>query len=1015
MTDLPSGTVTFLFTDIEGSTALWERDRAAMRAAVDRQLAILHSLISAHHGVLFKTIGDGTQAAFGTAEDALRAALASQRALLAEDWGELGPIRVRMALHAGEAQPDAQGDYLAAPLNRLARLLATGSGGQVLLSQTVQQLTRGALPAGTTLQDLGEHRLRDLLEPEHVFQLLHPDLPADFPPLESLENRPNNLPLQPTPFLGREHEVQQIVDLLRRPEVRFLTLTGPGGTGKTRLALQAAADLLDDFADGVYFVPLASLADPDLVLATIATTLGMREEGDQPLVARFRDFLATKQLLLVLDNMEHLANAAPAVGELLSTSPGLKVLATSRMPLRLRAEREYAVPPLGLPRRKPPPTAEQLSQYEAVRLFIERAQAVKADFTIDNASAPAVAEICHRLDGLPLAIELAAARVRMLPPQAMLARLEQRLPMLTSGARDAPERQRTLRNTIAWSYDLLEPEEQEVFCQLAVFTGGLSLDAADAVANPEGQLDIFGSLESLVEQSLIRQEAGTAIEPRFNMLETIREFGLEQLNATGEADEARARHAVFFLALAEEAAPALKGPQQLAWLERLETEHDNMRSALGWALTREPETALGLVAALYWFWFYRGHLTEGRDWTERALATGMSAKPELRARALNNSSAFARKQADAVTALSRAEQALALARSVGDKWSEGWALINLGTLTGILGDPKRAGTLFSEAEAQFFSIGERWGAAAAIYSQGLAVGSMGDIDRQRALFERSLAESRALGDRIQASWALISLGKHELERGDLARARTLLEEALATARDFRFVLTEAEALRGLAGVTGEIGEADLTTTLLRESEEKYRELGHPVYLADALNSFGYLALRNGNHERARRLFEEAVQILRDLGASGAVAGFLQSLSDAYRASGDYKGAAVRCREGLVLAQETENTRAVAACINGLAGLAVEIGRNEEAARLFGAVDTMRKTVGPLRSRYEDERQSRDMAVVRDALGAEAELEARSAGQALPLEQAVREALALADDIVRDSARSPLLHSAGETS
>ena len=388
MAELPRGTVTFLFTDIEGSTALWERDRAAMREAVDRQLAILHSLITAHHGVLSKTIGDGTQAAFASAEDALRAALVSQRALLAEDWADPpGPLRVRMALHAGEAAPDAHGDYLAAPLNRLSRLLSAGHGGQILLSQTVQQLTRGALPAGSELRDLGEHRLRDLLEPERVFQLVHSDLPVQFPPLRTLEHRPNNLPLQPTPFLGRAQEVEQVVSLLRRPDVRFLTLTGPGGTGKTRLALQAAVNLLDDFTDGVFFVPLAPLPDPDLVLPTIAATLGLRDEGSQPLAERLQEYLTTKQLLLALDNLEHLVAAAPAVGDLLAASAGLKVLATSRMPLRLRAEREYAVPPLGLPRRKPPPTLEQLSQYEAVRLFIDRAQAVKADFAIDNANA----------------------------------------------------------------------------------------------------------------------------------------------------------------------------------------------------------------------------------------------------------------------------------------------------------------------------------------------------------------------------------------------------------------------------------------------------------------------------------------------------------------------------------------------------------------------------------------------------------------------------------------------------
>ena len=553
--------------------------------AVERQLAILQSLITAHHGVLYKTIGDGTQAAFGTAEDALRAALASQRALLAEAWGELGPIRVRMALHAGEAIPDAYGDYLAAPLNRLSRLVAAGHGGQILLAQTVQQLTRGALPAGAELRDLGEHRLRDLLEPEHVFQLVHPDLPSDFPPLRSLDARPQNLPRQPTPFLGREQQVAEVVDLLRRDDTQLLTLVGPGGTGKTRLALQVAAEVLDDFADGVFFVPLAPLTDPALVPSAIATALGLREEGEQSLASRLHDFLATREVLLVLDNFEHLVDGGPAVWTLLGSAPRVTVLATSRVPLHLRAEREYPVPPLGLPRRTPPPTLEQLSQYEAVRLFIDRAQAVNPDFAVDNDNAPAVAEICWRLDGLPLAIELAAARVRLLPPQAILARLEHRLPFLTGGARDAPERQQTLRNTIAWSYDLLESDEQKSSAAWRSSPGAAHWSRPRRSPTWTVELDVFSGVEPLVEQSLLRQEAGADGAPRFTMLETIREFGLEQLEASGEADAARARHAAVVLALAEEADAALHGPQQLIWIERLETEYANIRSALGWALT----------------------------------------------------------------------------------------------------------------------------------------------------------------------------------------------------------------------------------------------------------------------------------------------------------------------------------------------------------------------------------------------------------------------------------------------
>ncbi|MBA3415204.1 MAG: adenylate/guanylate cyclase domain-containing protein, partial [Chloroflexia bacterium] len=633
MPELPSGTVAFLLTDIEGSTALWERHRQAMTAVVARHMALLDAAIQAHGGIHFKTVGDAIQAAFPTAPAAIAASLAAQQALLAEDWGEIGALRVRMAVHAGEADPDGRGDYLTAPLNRLSRLLSTGHGGQILLTQTVQQLSRGALPNGAGLRDLGEHRLRDLLDPEHVYQLLHPDLPATFAPLNSLDTRPHNLPRQPTPFLGRERQVAEVGDLLRRADVQLVTLIGPGGTGKTRLALQAAAEVLDEFPDGVFFVPLAPLADARLVPAAIAGALGLREEGGQPLADRLRDFVAAKTLLLVLDNFEHLVEAAPAVWSLLGSAPRLKVLATSRMPLHLRAEHEYPVPPLGLPRRTPPPPLAQLTQFEAVRLFSGRAQAVKPDFAIDNDNASAVAEICWRLDGLPLAIELAAARVRMLSPQAMLARLDQRLPFLTGGARDAPHRHRTLRDTIAWSYDLLQPEHQVLFRRLAVFVGGCALEAAEAVTNPDRELDVLGGMERVGEHSLLRQDEGLGGEPRLAMLETVREYGLERLVASGEADPARERHAGHFAALGD-------GIERVFWarpeplLATLEAEADNLRAALGWAAGQgKAETGLRLGIAFGMLALQRGMPAEGREWLRRVQALG-GGEPPLRARAL---------------------------------------------------------------------------------------------------------------------------------------------------------------------------------------------------------------------------------------------------------------------------------------------------------------------------------------------------------------------------------------------
>jgi predicted ATPase len=556
----------------------------------------------------------------------------------------------------------------------------------------MQQLTRGALSAGVELRDLGEHRLRDLLEPEHVFQILHPDLPTEFPPLQSLAARPHNLPRQPTPFLGREHEVGEISALLRQPEVQLLTLTGPGGTGKTRLALQAAAELLDEFSDGVVFVPLAALADPALVPAAIATALGVREEGGQPLLERLTTHLANRHLLLVIDNWEHLLAGASVLGELLRAAPQLTVLATSRAPLHLQAEREYPVPPLALPRRKPPPSLAQLSQSEAVRLFIARAQAVRPDFSVDNTNAAAVAEICRRLDGLPLAIELAAARLRLLPLQAMLNRLEQRLPLLTGGARDAPARQQTLRQTIAWSHDLLQPEEQILFRRLAVFMGGFTFEAAEAVANPEGDADVFAGLERLCDHSLLRQEEGGGGEPRFTMLETIREFGREQLAERGEREVARDRHAAFFLSLAEEAELHLHGVagNQTGWIARIDAEFDNLRAAIIWALNQQDGTRpLRIIVALEGYLSSRFKDREVGPWVEAALALAPDAPPLLRAGAYLRLVAYAVHTGDGAAALAAAQEALVQAEVTGDPFAIGRALIGVGWSWEVIGEPAR--------------------------------------------------------------------------------------------------------------------------------------------------------------------------------------------------------------------------------------------------------------------------------------------------------------------------------------
>src|SRR5215218_9963332 len=543
MPQFPAGTVTFLFTDIEQSTKGWERDAAAARVVVERHIALIRQSVETHSGIHFKTVGDATQSAFAAAPQGVAAALDAQRALLGESWAnsEHRP-RVRMALHAGTAEP-RDGDYLAACLNRLARLLDAAHGEQILLSSTVAGLASEELPESVTLKALGEYRLRDILQPEEVFQLCHPSLRADFPPLNTPGHLPHNLPTHPTPFLGREREVEEAVALLLQPGVRLVTLTGPGGVGKTRLGTRVAAEALDSFSDGAFMVDLARLTDPDLVPSATATALGLREQPGQTLSQTLADYLRERTILLLFDNFEHVLTAATLAADLLAAAPSLKVLETSRARLDLQAEREYGVEPLPIPDQGSLPPLAELSSFDAIELFTSRAQALRPDFTLTDENAPVVAEIVCQLDGLPLAIELAAARVKLLSPAALRDRLSRRLSTLTGGARDLPARQQTLRDTIAWSHDLLAQPEKILFRRLSVFVGGWTLEAAEAVSAVDGgeSVDTFQGMANLIDQSLVDEWPTPDVladEPRYGMLETIREFAMEQLAVSEEIVQA---------------------------------------------------------------------------------------------------------------------------------------------------------------------------------------------------------------------------------------------------------------------------------------------------------------------------------------------------------------------------------------------------------------------------------------------------------------------------------------------
>ncbi len=835
---LPTGTVTFLYTDIEGSTVRWERHPDAMKAAVERHDALLREAIESAGGVVFRRVGDAFCAAFPTAPQALNAALAAQRALFAEPWDQrISPLRVRMALHTGTGEV-REGDYVGTPLNRIARLLSTGYGGQVLVSQPTFDLVRDALPHGVTLRDLGEHQLKDLQRPEHIYQLVIPDLPSDFPTLKTLDARPNNLPVQRSPLIGREGELASIQRLLLRNDVGLLTLVGPGGIGKTRLALQVAAELADRFADGVFFVPLVSATDPGQVIAAIAQAVGVKEAHGQPLSETLAGYLSSRQLLLLLDNFEQVVEAAPVVADLLATAPRLKVLVTSREVLHLSGEYEFQVPPLDLPNPRRLPSLQTLSQYDAVALFIHRAQQVKPDFEVTSHNAPAVAEICYRLDGLPLAIELAAARIRLLPPEALLARLQSRLKLLTGGARDLPTRHQTLRGTIQWSYDLLPPAEQMLFRRLSVFRGGCSLEAIEAVCNADGALmiDVLDGVASLADKSLVRQESAAGDEARILMLDTIREYATELLHQSGEqeAQQLYRQHALYYLMLAGQAEVALRGPEHILWLERLEVEHDNLRAAFEWAFDHaEAELALDLVGTLWHFWETRGYASEAIQWVDAALSLPGAEECTLaRAKALMAASASAWFKYDVVSARRYAEESAAILRKEQS-------------------DPA---TIFYLAGALLFL--------------GISIGYLStnveDYKKGREITDEALKLAKATGDRWLQATGMLDLGLLENRWGNYPEARKALEEGLTLYRQVQDKWGLAQVLNVLGDIERIAGQYDRAGELYEESLALYRELNARPDIPASLHNLGYVALALGNAERAAGLFIESLRLHLEL-------------------------------------------------------------------------------------------------------------------------------------------------------
>ena len=858
----PTGVVTCLFSDIEGSTRLeLELGTGRYRDLRERHRALLRAAWGAHGGHEQSTEGDSFFVLFRRAAEAVAAAVEAQRAIAAEPWPDEAIVRVRMGLHTGEVEAVGD-DVVGIAINRTARIAGVAHGGQVLLSDATRALVDGSLPAGAGLRDLGQHRLKDLGAPERLVDVVIDGLPSDFPALRSLDARPNNLPTQLTTFVGREREVAEARELL--DGTRLLTLTGPGGTGKTRLSLQVAAAAADRFPDGIWFVALEPVRDRELVAPTIARTLGVAHGRDRTALDLLAEHIGERRVLLVLDNFEQVVAAAPVVAELLRRCPRLVCMVTTRIALRVSGEQEYPVP--GLPA---PPDPSRLSElerldlprelrdldvatlqgFEAVRLFVARAAAVRPGFAVTDANARAVAGIVGRLHGMPLAIELAAARIKLLGPDQILARLDRHLALLTAGSRDLPERQQTLRGAIAWSYDLLDEGPRRLLDRLSVFRGGWDLEMAEGICGPADDLgmEVVDGLGSLVDQSLVRiddrstapaggEPDGPAAGSRFAMLDTIREYAAERLVERGEADALATRHAHAMLRLAELAQPHLVGGDQRGWLDRLERDHDNLRAAVEWATTTpDPDLAARMAYALWRFWQQRGYLTEARMRLESMAAQAWELDPVCAAHFAEAIGGIGYWQADHVAAERWYAEQLRLWREIGDQ-------------------PEIANALFNSAYADILPI------------MGLS-GAELSLAQKRPSFlagvaklEEALALYRALGDRAGEGNILWALGSYAYFTGDAVAAEGWYQRSLELHRAGRHETMEAWSLHMLALVQIGLGKSDEAAAHARAALRHFDRVGDVAGITLILDDLASLAAKVGDGPRAARLFGAARRV-----------------------------------------------------------------------------------------------------------------------------------------------------------
>ncbi len=852
---------TFLFTDIEGSTRKWEQHPQAMSRLLTEHNSILRQSIESHNGHVFKTVGDGFCAVFDSPHDAISAVLNAQNTLSRLEPSESTDfirIKVRMGLHTGTAELQG-GDYFGPTLNRVARTMAAASGGQTLLSTATRDAVYNALPQGIELRDLGRHRLRDLNEEEHIFQLVSPKLANHFPPIKTMSPRATNIPAQLTSFVGRDEDVSEICRLLRLPNVRLMTLLGAGGIGKSRLSLQVAEYLQDEYEDGTFLVALAPIRRPEAVIEVIAQTLKVEESGTSTILEAVKAHLQNRQLLLVLDNFEQVIDAAPLVNDLLAVAPRLKVLTTSREELLIYGEHVYQLMPLTLPDSTQIIDLKALKSYTAVALFLERVRSIQPDFVVDAENAPDVIEICRRLDGLPLAIELAAVRARDLSIGEIAQQLISRLQVLSKGPRDFPSRQRTIRGAIEWSYDILPAEEQRAFAHLAVFVGTFTTEAADVITGAE-------TLNRLREKSLIQQTDEDENVVTFIMLETLREYALEKLIASNELESMQSRHADYYLQLTETAEPHLTRERQAEWFHRLEIEQNNLQAALDWRIANADYQQAGRMVGVLWrFWSAHSRLSVGTNWIEQVLTHAQSLTPSVHAKVLHGAGRLFLLQYRYPEAKTHLQSSLPLYEQSNDQDGLAAVYVSLGEIALDKSDVLGAEGNFQHALALYVALDDQAGFARCLGQLGRLAVREGNFVAAESLFQQSLELIRRFGSTESIAMVMNDLAEVLRTQKKLDEAAALYHESLALYRELHFDVGEAVILHNLGQVARQLTRYPEALGYFREALGFLTGMEEPQIIVECLVGMAGVLVDMGDIERAVRYLAAAKALMNIVG------------------------------------------------------------------------------------------------------------------------------------------------------